>query len=224
MDITTGNVIIEGGSFTVNNNCGIFVRSGSEVEISNGSFTAQEMCLLVLDGGNLTIDGGTFTSIDNAVIGTNGSTGRGGNVITINGGTFNGGITTAGYVACGVYLANADTLTINDGTFFITGGAGIVARAGHTEINGGSFVCTGTATGKVGDSRVVVPCNAIVFDEEAAYPGLTDESCIIVNGGSYTTEYEDFYSTVPADPSIERIILNATFGSAGGMIDEGDDN
>lgn len=51
------------------------------------------------------------------------------NIIVINGGTFNGGITTAGYVACGIYAPWKDQITVNGGTFHITAGAGIVARA-----------------------------------------------------------------------------------------------
>ena len=34
--------------------------------------------------------------------------------------------------------------------------------------------------GKVGDSRVVVPCVPFVFDESAAYPGLSDDAQIII--------------------------------------------
>ena len=74
------------------------------------------------------------------------------------------------------------------GTFNITGGAGIVARAGQVLVNGGTFICTGNATGKVGDSRVVVPCAALVFDSAANYPALDDESVILVKNGTFTVE------------------------------------
>ena len=123
-----------------------------------------------------------------AVVILNGSKREGkANEITINGGTFNGGIQTTGYVACGIYAPWKDEITVNDGTFNITGGAGIVARAGQVTVNGGEFNTTGNAIGKVGDSRVVVPCAAIVFDSEAGYPGMTDASKITVSGGSFTS-------------------------------------
>ena len=63
---------------------------------------------------------------------------------------------------------------VSGGVFNITGGAGIVARAGTITVTGGEFNVTGTVTGKVGDSRVVVPCAALVFDSEAGYPGMSE--------------------------------------------------
>lgn len=55
-------------------------------------------------GATITIEGGTFSASDNAVIAGNGSNRTGDpNVINIKGGTFNGSIKTAGYVACGIY-------------------------------------------------------------------------------------------------------------------------
>lgn len=89
----------------------------------------------------------------------------------------------------GTAIINNGTLIVkNGGTFHITGGAGIVARAGQVSVNGGTFICTGNATGKVGDSRVVVPCAALVFDSEANYPALTNESVILVKNGTFTVE------------------------------------
>ena len=55
-------------------------------------------------------------------------------------------------------------------------------------MNGGTFICTGNATGKVGDSRVVVPCAALVFDSEANYPALDGGSVILVKNGTFTVE------------------------------------
>ncbi|MBR6113980.1 MAG: InlB B-repeat-containing protein [Oscillospiraceae bacterium] len=167
--------------------CGIEVVGGT-LTFESGAVQAQEMAIIFFDGATGSIKGGTFTAIDNAVLGTNGNAGRGGNTINITGGTFNGGITSAGYVACGIYAANNDTWNISGGTFNITGGAGIVARAGNVNVTGGVFNTTGSVTGKVGDSRVVVPCAAIVFDSEAAYPGMTNNSVIAVSGGSFTSE------------------------------------
>ena len=177
----------EGGKIVSTNNCGICVQDG-ELTFESGAVEAQEMAVLLIDAGKVDIKGGTFTAKDNAVLGTNGSNGRGGNKLSVSGGTFNGTIQTAGYVACGIYAANDDEITVSGGTFNITGGAGIVARAGNVSVTGGEFNTTGNTTGKVGDSRVVVPCSALVFDKEANYPGMTDASGIAVSGGTFKSE------------------------------------
>lgn len=190
--INNGTLIVKNGAVVSTGNCGIGVGSNSETTIlSDVTVTAQESAVITSKstGAKIFIEGGTFTSTDNAVIAGNGSERTGNpNIIVINGGTFNGGITTDGYVACGIYAPWKDQITVNGGTFHITGGAGIVARAGQVSVNGGTFICTGNATGKVGDSRVVVPCAALVFDSEANYPALTNESVILVKNGTFTVE------------------------------------
>lgn len=190
--INNGTLIVKNGAVVSTGNCGIGVGSNSETTIlSDVTVTAQESAVITSKstGAKIFIEGGTFTSTDNAVIAGNGSERTGNpNIIVINGGTFNGGITTAGYVACGIYAPWKDQITVNGGTFHITGGAGIVARAGQVSVNGGTFICTGNATGKVDDSRVVVPCAALVFDSEANYPALTNESVILVKNGTFTVE------------------------------------
>lgn len=176
----TGNGTIE-AKYPVRNNA-----DGSELVIENGTYISVEGAVTVrTTNSKVTINDGTFSASDNAVISSNGTAGLKGNTITINGGTFNGGITTSGYIACGIYAPNDDAVTVNDGTFNITGGAGIVARAGIVTVNGGTFNTTGTETGKVGDSRVVVPCSALVFDSDANYPGMTSVSKISVTGGNF---------------------------------------
>ena len=128
-------------------------------------------------GATINIEGGTFSASDNAVIAGNGSSRTGDpNVINIKGGTFNGSIKSSGYVACGIYAPWKDQIKVSGGTFNITGGAGIVARAGTVTVTGGEFKTTGNVTGMVGDSRNVVPCAALVFDSAANYPGMTETS------------------------------------------------
>lgn len=190
--INNGTLIVKNGAVVSTRNCGIGVGNNSETTIlSDVTVTAQESAVITSTstGAKIYIEGGTFTSTDNAVIAGNGSAREGEpNTIVINGGTFNGGITTAGYVACGIYAPWKDEITVKGGTFNITGGAGIVARAGQVTVDGGTFHCTGNVTGKVGDSRVVVPCAALVFDSEANYPALTGESVILVKSGSFTVQ------------------------------------
>ena len=188
--INNGTLIVKNGTVVSTGNCGISIGNNSDTTIeSSVTVTAQESAVITSKstGAEIYIEGGTFTSKDNAVIAGNGSAREGNpNIIVINGGTFNGGITTAGYVACGIYAPWKDQITVNGGTFNITGGAGIVARAGQVTVDGGTFICTGNATGKVGDSRVVVPCAALVFDSEANYPALDETSVIYVESGSFT--------------------------------------
>ena len=190
--INNGTLIVKNGAVVSTGNCGIGVGSNSETTIlSDVTVTAQESAVITSKstGAEIYIEGGTFTSKDNAVIAGNGSARTGDpNKILIKGGTFNGGITSDGYVACGIYAPWKDEITVDGGTFNITGGAGIVARAGQVSVNGGMFHCTDNATGKVGDSSEAVPCAALVFDSKANYPALTNESVILVKNGTFTVE------------------------------------
>lgn len=207
---TTDCVIINNGKLTVKDDSeskagaiiatkyqGIAMGNSSTTVIESGNIMAVEGCVITDKscGATLTITGGTFTCTDNAVIAGNGSSKlpdgtlrETPNTITISGGTFNGGITTSGYVACGIYCPWKDNVTVSGGTFNITGGAGIVARSGTVTVKGGTFNCTGNVTGKVGDSRVLVPCSPIVFDSEANYPTMSDDSKIEVTAGTFTSE------------------------------------
>ena len=215
-----GTAIINNGTLTIkdsgtngkvqsNGNVAIAAGDGSTTTIESGNYIAQEMAVLFdATGATININGGTFTARDNAVIAGNGTRRDGdANTININGGTFNGGIITSGYVACGIYAPWKDVINVFGGTFNITGGAGIVARAGNVIVSGGTFNCTGNAKGKVGDSRVVVPCSALVFDSEANYPAMTPESKITVTGGTFTSEVAAI-ATVP-DTAVGRIKITA---------------
>lgn len=180
----------EGGVYSSYGNA-VGVGDNSTTTIESGTYSGREGAVITgyATGATININGGTFSAADNAVIAGNGSNRVGeANIININGGTFNGGIITTGYVACGIYAPWKDVINVSGGTFIITGGAGIVARAGNVNVSGGTFNCTGSATGKVGDSRVVVPCSALVFDSEANYPALTADSKIKVTGGTFTSE------------------------------------
>lgn len=193
----------------------VCVDYNSKTTIESGNYSGREGAVItgLATGATININGGTFSAADNAVIAGNGSN-RGGeaNIININGGTFNGGIITSGYVACGIYAPWKDEINVSGGTFNIHGGAGIVARAGYVNVSGGTFNCTGNATGKVGDSRVVVPCSALVFDSQANYGAMTDDSKITVTGGTFTSE-ADSIKVVPAT-DVKRIeICGGSFSS-----------
>ena len=176
-----------GYDVTFTNGAGFSVYTNGEFIIGgNGNVSTSEVCLFAADGGSITVNGGTYTSTDNFVIGSNGTAGRGGNTFIINDGTFNGGITSTNYIACGIYVANNDTVVVNGGTFNITNGVGILARSGNTTVNGGVFNMLGdnTLSGKVGDAnKPAIDAGAeIVWDFVAGYPGGDPE---LTNNTSY---------------------------------------
>ena len=182
-------------------NTGIGLLANSKTTIEYAKITGREGAIggyASTVGATLTINDGIFKGIDNAVVIFNGSERTGNaNTITINGGTFNGTIQSSGYVACGIYAPWQDNITVNGGTFNITNGAGIVARAGNVTVTDGEFNTTGNTTGRVGDSRVVVPCSALVFDSGANYPALTGSSKLTINGGKFKSDANNIAVVIP---------------------------
>lgn len=124
-------------------------------------------------GAVLNVSGGIVEAEDNAVIGGNGTNSSsayyGGTEINITGGTLNGSIVTAGYIACGIYHPQAGKLNISGGAINANGGVGILMRGGQLNMTGGTVVASGTASGKVGDSNIVQNCYGILIDGNSAY-------------------------------------------------------
>lgn len=183
---------IAGG--TVESGRYVFDVKGGEVVVNDGSFTAQETVCALFGGSKLTVNGGTFTSKDNAVVATNGSSAKGCE-INIDGGVFNANIQTAGYIACGVYVANKDTVNINAGTFNITDGVGVLMRAGHTTIGNNvviNLTNTGKVTaGKIGDANIdIATPSYLVMDVRSGYPGATAGFTITNNSNYELVEYK----------------------------------
>ena len=201
--LTAERVVCQGATVTVKN--GKYVSSNvafvsistseetAKLTLENVEAEAQEVCAMAFDKAELVINGGKYTSKDNFVIGTNGSKGRGENVITINGGEFNGFIKTGGYIACGIYVANNDTVTVNGGTFNVEDGVGILMRAGKTTVAKEVKINLtrkneSLKDGKVGDSviNIEIP-KELVKDYKSNYPGAGEDDTIeLINGTSYT--------------------------------------
>jgi len=192
--VITGTVVLDLNGYTITSTNDVAIRAyGANANLTingNGSVVAQEACVMAFYGAVVTINGGTYTSYDNFVVGTNGTVkendDQGHNTITINGGTFIGGIQTAGYIACGVYVANSDTVVLNGGTFNITDGLGILARSGNTTV-GEDVVINVTnenrTAGWIGDKKKNMPAGAaIVWDLASAYPGGVPS---LVNNSEY---------------------------------------
>ncbi|MDY6421597.1 MAG: YDG domain-containing protein, partial [Synergistales bacterium] len=149
------------------------------------------------------------------------------NTWNIYGGTFNGNISSSGYIACGIYAPNYDKWNLYGGTFNITGGAGIVARAGVINIPAEStveFITTkANADGWVGDKKTALPSSAIVFENRnTVYPGIGyGEAKITIAGGKFKCDegvkaisylHEDSDST-------ERIVVSGGVFSSNPSID-----
>jgi hypothetical protein len=157
----------------------------SEVVINSGSITSQEAGVLGLKDSIITINGGTLEGLDNCPVMGNGSAAGSANDgtnmnVVMNGGKLIAKIQSAGYIACGVYVPNSGSFTMNGGEI-ISDGAGLVMRGGKVTLNGGKITANGAAgaTGKVGDSRVVVGSYAVVYDANSKYPAMNSLELVI---------------------------------------------
>ena len=190
---------------------GLFFKQGRQNEhitFDNCNITGVEGAIATstLTGSTITINGGTFTSSNNAVILTNGNKRmypydetntalrENPNTITINGGTFKGQMSDEAYngrnsIACGIYAAWKDIIIVNDGTFEIERGVGVLCRGGKVTIKGGTFTTTDpdTKKGCVGDSRIVMPCQTVYVDKASQYPDY-ENATIEISGGKFSDD------------------------------------
>ena len=172
--VISGELVIEGNGNVQANAWGISaIGSGAKITVNGGNFTAREAALVAQKGAALEINGGTFECVDNCPIMGQGNAGNGNVNIVMNGGQLIAHITSAGYIAAGVYMPNDGSFTMNGGEI-ISDGAGIVMRGGQVNLNGGVINANGTSgvKGKVGDSRIVVGPYAVVYDQTAHYPAV----------------------------------------------------
>ena len=204
-------VNFKNGNIVSTKNGGLFFKQGRQNEhitFDNCNITGVEGAIATstLTGSTITINGGTFTSSNNAVILTNGNKRmypydetntalrEKPNTITINGGTFKGQMSDEAYnvrnsIACGIYAAWKDIIIVNDGTFEIERGVGVLCRGGKVTIKGGTFTTTDpdTKKGCVGDSRIVVPCQTVYVDKASQYPDY-ENATIEISGGKFSDD------------------------------------
>lgn len=188
---TDAIAVRNGGSLTIDNaditstGRNAISATESEVTINSGYITSQEAGVLGLKDSVITINGGTLEGLDNCPVMGNGSPagsehdGTNMNVV-MNGGKLIAHIQSAGYTACGIYVPNSGSFTMNGGEV-ISDGAGLVMRGGKVTLNGGKITANGAAgaTGKVGDSRVVVGSYAVVYDANSKYPAMNSLELVI---------------------------------------------
>ena len=181
-----GKIIIESGSYVSGDVAFDAVGVGSRVTMSDGDITAVEGGIGSFDGAEVVMNGGSITISDNFALFTNGTSGRGNNTITMNGGELVSNITSPTYEACGVYIANNDTFVMNGVSITGNGGCGLLMRAGNVTINDGTITAiTGpNVPGYVGDKKKQMSASAVIYDEASNYPGKAGMS-LIINGGQF---------------------------------------
>jgi len=145
---------------------------------------------MAFNGATLTINGGTFNTVDNFAIGTNGSAGRGNNTVIINKAVINANIISNGYEACGIYIPNNDRVTIGpDVEINVINGCGILMRAGEVIVKKGVKINISTNkedgfSGWVGDNKTKMKQSGIIYHESANYPAKTGMKLTVENGVS----------------------------------------
>lgn len=199
-----GKVVFENGSADATKNGGsVGVALGDktgEKEISStftvkdGYLVSSEFTLMAKGkGATLNVNGGIIEATDNAVIGGNGSNTIdnycGGTAMNISGGILVGGITTSGYIACGIYHPQEGTLNITDGTIYAANGVGVLMRGGELDMTNGTIIATSSenCSGKVGDSDISIDAgSAIVYDHKCNYYNASNVS-VDLRGGKFTS-------------------------------------
>lgn len=157
---------------------------------------------MAFDGAAIEMNGGTLNTRDNFAIATNGIKGRGGNTIIMNGGTLNGRITSNGYEAVGIYIANTDTFIMNGGTIDTLNGCGICQRGGNVQLLGGTVITRvdeNYRAGGVGDKKKNLEADGVIFDEASLYPTANDHVPMALTIG------ENFVINVPEGFEAVRI-------------------
>lgn len=185
LGVYEGELTIEGPTITSTNDCAIDATGDKAVvTFERGLITAQEVGILVTSGATATMNGGTIRTVDNFCIGGNGTHGKGGTTITINGGKLEGHITSPGYVACGIYHPQDGILNITGGEIEGVNGCGVLMRAGVLNMSGGTVIGSGESgmKGKVGDSSVTVGPNGVIYDQSAHYPDNQNLAVNITDG------------------------------------------
>lgn len=185
--INGGEVIIESGDYVSRNEGFKAIGAGSIVKMNGGHVTSQETAISANQGGIIEMNDGLIETIDNMGLATNGSEGQGGNTIIMNGGKIDAHITSAGWEACAVYVANSDVFVMNGGELVANNGAGLCMRAGDVTINDGIITATGEpgTTGKIADGKFQMGKSAIIYHEKANYPGKAGMR-LEVKGGTIT--------------------------------------
>lgn len=162
------------------------IQLEGKATINGGYQIGQEGGPGVWDSAVLTVNDGVIVGIDNSAVAGNGTEGRGGTTVNINGGTLIGHIVSSGYTANAIYHPNSGTLNITGGTIYADGGVGVLARAGNINITGGKIIATHTKEGWIGDSKVALEDGyGIYYDLKSDYPGHASTDKVTISDNAY---------------------------------------
>ena len=214
-----GQLTLKSGAIQSTGNCGVYVNGNLNPESSedkapvNSKFTMEGGYIKALEfgaavggrGAALDISGGVIVAENNAAVAGNGTNSAdayyGGTAINISGGTIISHITAEEYIACGVYHPQKGELNISGGTIYADGGVGVLMRGGVLNMTDGQVIATGTASGKVGDSKVVANCYGIQLDAESKYYDHAATSVAIFGGMISSANGVDNLNVLEADSS-----------------------
>ena len=189
-----GTITIESGTYTSTVDVPFRANENGKVVLNDGTIYGREGGITAPSGhGSIEINGGLIDVSDNFAVATNGTAGRGDNLIVVNGGTLIGNIESSGYEAIGVYVANSDTFIMNGGEIIANGGTGLCMRGGNVIINDGTITATNTnksgenvPDGKIADKDTIMfECAGVIYHESADYPGKAGMK-LTINGGTIT--------------------------------------
>ena len=180
----------------------------SKVTIADGYVHSMEYGIGVAGrGAQLSVTGGVIAAEGNCAIGGNGTNSAsrydGGTTINISGGTIIGRMTAEfvedGYIAVGIYHPQNGEMTISGGTIYADQGVGIAMRGGTLDFTGGSIISTGSASGKVGDSKVAMDCYGIQVDGDSGYYDYAN--CKVTISGSASVSSQSGVDSIIVTPA-----------------------
>ena len=180
----------------------------SKVTIADGYVHSMEYGIGVAGrGAQLSVTGGVIAAEGNCAIGGNGTNSAsrydGGTTINISGGTIIGRMTAEfvedGYIAVGIYHPQNGKMTISGGTIYADQGVGIAMRGGTLDFTGGSIISTGSASGKVGDSKVAMDCYGIQVDGDSGYYDYAN--CKVTISGSASVSSQSGVDSIIVTPA-----------------------
>ena len=179
--------------------CGVYASNGSKVTINNCNLQGEKYGLIMMSA-DVVINSAVINAP--TAISSNGSDAYDKANLTINDGTFNGGI----------YWPAQGKLTINGGSF--TADTNLYVKSGSVEINGGIFVATGAKVEfAYKDSGSNSTGDAIVI-ENVGTGEYQLISSVVINGGTFSSMNADAvasYSTT--DNRVVGFIKGGTFNA-----------
>ena len=202
-----GNAIYANGNRSPENG-GNTEPVNTSVTIAGGYIHSMEYGIGIAGrGAQLSVSDGVIAAEGNTAIGGNGTNSAsrydGGTTINISGGTIIGRMTAEfvedGYIAVGIYHPQNGEMTISGGTIYADQGVGIAMRGGTLDFTGGSIISTGSASGKVGDSKVTMDCYGIQVDGDSGYYDYAN--CKVTISGSASVSSQSGVDSIIVTPA-----------------------